>query len=239
MFKLFCIFLFVGISSASLKHSLVPPAPYITDLKGGPCHDNQTCLTQDDNAFCKVPSNSADGGTCHCKNGYVSSSDRSRCLQADVIVGGSCQENQQCSFWETSTAICLQGSQICDCVPGYIPSDDLSACLPVVSILGTVSCQEDGQCQLGKPGRHSECVKRNPSSSDDFKVCKCKSGAVNTAKDHKCYPVAAYPGDKCTIHAQCTVELMHSRCVDKQCECNKGYQPREINRKSTCVSEGS
>lgn len=223
--------------------------PFIGGLDGDRCTDNKTCQFYYANSYCKfkikkdelkTSPEKNNVGRCSCEQGYVSNNRRTRCLKANILLGEPCDETSQCQacddnlscdIWDSSNQICAPGSGICDCLPGFYPSDNLRMCFYIVNDLGRTDCSDDLQCQLGKPGSLSQCVEYGRGSK---KVCKCKPGAVSSSFGTTCYPVAKYAGDKCEIHAQCTAGLKYSRCMDKRCECNRGYEQRQSDSYNIC-----
>lgn len=200
-----------------------PPPP--GTLLGEECSENSTCSVNVTHSYCKTVYDKIGNsyGFCDCDHGYTPSRDLDRCLFANIVIGDQCDEDQQCvGYKEDRSSACLPGSGICDCRPGYVQSKNLRECLPIVQRLGTVECKESSQCELGKPGKHSQCVgiKKGNSVDEEKKVCRCNNDAVDGAdgkNKNNCLKKAKKFGDSCKIQAQCTASLKYAICLHGKC----------------------
>ncbi|ODM96454.1 Prion-like-(Q/N-rich) domain-bearing protein 25 [Orchesella cincta] len=155
---------------------------------------------------------------CVCRSGSLSSTDKKKCLTANVIIGQHCEEDKQCVGPNSGCT----SSKVCACNVGYVSNSNNTQCLQVVNDLLTTECLEPIQCHRGSPGPWSDCIV-SPAGSTT-KVCNCTSLAI--AVNSTCYLIPVEVENACQTDQQCEVGLGESYCSSNgQCLCKAGFVP--------------
>jgi len=185
---------------------------YYGESLGDYCQIEGLCTATTINATCKT-------GVCQCKDGYVPSWDKSRCLPISTQgINSSCEENIQCEKSILGTlSECNQESMRCQCyqIP-MVPTVFHSGRCYFGASLGDV-CQVSAQC--------TATTESSICGSDGKCRCNETDGFVPDSVGVTCLPIVS--GDdastsECLEDIQCTRTLGHfSRCNPKQrkCEC--------------------
>ncbi|CAG7729913.1 unnamed protein product [Allacma fusca] len=192
---------------------------YYGEILGENCQIDGLCSMTTINAICKM-------GLCQCKDGYVPSWDKSRCLPiATQGLNSACEENIQCEKSPLGTlSECNQDRMQCECyqIP-MVPTVFHQGRCYFGAGLGDL-CQVVSQCT--SKVRNSVCGK-------DGK-CRCQEGFTVAENHTACVyvptlipPVAADAESdrpECTDNDDCLVLGYFSRCnVSRgKCEC---YNP--------------
>jgi hypothetical protein len=207
---------------------------YYGESLGDFCQIDGLCEATTPNAECRT--------TCQCKEGYIPSWDKSRCLQIAIHgLNSSCEENVQCEKSVLGTlSECNQETMKCQCyqIP-MVPTVFYQGRCYFGAAVGDV-CQVSPQC-IAKT-EHSSCGK-------DGK-CHCDEGYVPNGNQTMCLHIPSSDGSlavtdaECLEDIQCTRALGHfARCnpLRQKCECIVPYDTanRAKDNETTTISISS
>lgn len=206
-------------TSEAIEIPTNPTCQKIATHLGEPCLINEQCrINLGSLSMCG-------GGVCTCSPGSVGSSDGTRCLPGDILIGDGCEDTAQC----VGNAECTATGH-CSCPITHVPSNNLRDCLPIINRLNE-ECKEPQQCQQGEPGPWSDCLEKFGTSK---LVCQCKSEAITgPGGSQRCLKKATFVGDSCEIIDQCLLSLGRSHCTANTCQCYPDSNPSAD--KTKCV----
>lgn len=152
------------------------------------CQIDGLCEATSSNATCR-------SGTCQCREGYLPSWDKSRCIPIAIGLNSTCEENIQCEKSQLGTlSECNQETMKCHCYK--IPDMDTvfhgGKCY-LEAALGDI-CQVSAQCQ--KKTSNSVCNR-------DGK-CICDDGYISNGNNTLCLPIPSSDGAVVTTTAVLT-----------------------------------
>lgn len=202
---------------------------------GDPCESSADCETLGELGVCD------ESKICACKpNEGVPSSDRKRCLPVVHVIGGSCEESQQCQKGTPgplSHCSGQEGGKICNCNETATSEPGKHECLKKAEFVGE-PCASTVQCMITL-GELSIC---------NSGTCACDKSAVIGEGNRRCLPIVNLLGANCQEDKQCQSgapgglsECVGSNPLDKVCNCSANgvrvYSQHYCYQKAEIVGE--
>lgn len=150
---------------------------------------------------------------CICKDGFIMTDDKMRCLTKIVPLGKSCENDDQCVRFALNSK-CLD--RICQCVENFLQIDKNNCRSLVYKEEDEISCDNGNRC-----GINQDCVKGK---------CVCtKFFVASTVNQTICLPYANFD-DKCEESPQCEHGSLGygAVCENNLCKCDKNHTKSAI-----------
>lgn len=176
------------------------------------------CPCKIENAVCNV-----NNDACECKEDFITSHDKIRCIPKRVELGKACENQDQCTRYDSFSS-CV--NHTCKCLKNF--TEDENSCKGLLGFQNT-NCSLREDCTGKLKIANSICINS---------TCACKSHYVASQKGDVCLKSVSY-GENCEENedSQCHENLgPNSICLNKICICKEGFMNKTEDDNSTiCI----
>lgn len=168
-----------------------------------------TCPCNSENSYCNETTQ-----MCICKEGFMPSQERKKCISKAVPLNGTCEVDEQCIMHDPFSH-CDDAFANCTCQQHFVNFQD--TCHSVIetgpsAVNETMNCEHD-----------EDCANRTANTGCHQGKCVCLKGFVANAERNSCLPVVQYEGN-CTESNQCIAQLgVGSVCSEGHCLCSEQF----------------